>query len=429
MAEGYDPQSRLWYERIPNVAVPDKPGRADAKEALLRLRGRFRTFAFADAMRIMVPDCPVPVVDLRQPPAMDETAALVALFTAVCRPSLFLAPGLAVCAPSFSGAGTGKGLLVRAICSIAFGASPVTITAGADAQELEKRIASALMEAAPAVSLDNLNATSLRSATLESALTERPSHARVMGGNRIVALNATAFITVTGNGLTLSGDTTRRFVTCELDAGLEDPETRPFTGDLLAELAADRGDLLRDVLTIWRWARQSAAELKRGLALGSFGQWSRWCRDPLLTLGCADPVVRIADAKLNDPRRRAVADLFFAWDRAHGGRALTVAALAEDVRTLADPDNKGRQYLAARIRNLAGTRLAGFVLVHEPTAGEWSADRYRLQRASNEPDPESIGGHRDHRGQNNDDPLCPPMPPYGSEPGDPQDPDDDEIIL
>ena len=120
-----------------------------------------------------------------------------------------------------------------------------------------KRIASALMEAAPAVSLDNLNATSLRSATLESALTERPSHARVMGGNRIVALNSTAFITVTGNELTLSGDTARRFLTVELDAGLEDPETRPFTGDLLAELAANRAELLRDVLTIWRWGRNS----------------------------------------------------------------------------------------------------------------------------------------------------------------------------
>ena len=384
VAEGYDPLTRLWCERIPEVSVPEWPTKAEAEAAVLRLRSRFRTFAFADATRIQVPDCSVPVVDVTLAPGIDESAALVALLTAVCRPSLFLAPGLAVCAPSYSGAGTGKGLLVRAICTVAFGAPPVTITAGADAQELEKRIASALMEAAPAVSLDNLNATALRSATLESALTERPSHARVMGGNRIVALNATAFITVTGNGLTLSGDTARRFLTVELDAGLEDPETRLFTGDLLAELAAHRAELLGDVLTIWRWGRQLGSELARGRALGSFGQWSRWCRDPLLALGCADPVDRIADAKLNDPRRRAVADIFFAWDRAHGRYPKTVAELDERVRVLIAPENKGRQFLAARIRNLTGTRLAGFVLVHEPPDGKWSADRYKLARTADE---------------------------------------------
>ena len=363
-----------------------------------------------------MPGCPVPVVDLHTPAGLDESAALAALLTAVCRPSLHLAPGLAVAAPSYSGSGSGKGLLVRALCAIAFGAPPVTITAGANAEELEKRIASALMDAAPAISLDNLNATALRSATLESALTERPSFARVMGGNRIVALNATAFLAVTGNGLTLSGDTARRFLTVELDAGLEEPETRPFTNDLLEEVSAERATLLRDALTIWRWGRQAGDTLPRGKALGSFGQWCRWCRDPLLALGCADPVDRIADAKLNDPRRRAVAELFHAWNQAHGSFAVTVAGLAETVCTLANPDGKGRQYLAARIRNLAGTRLAGFVLVHEAPDGKWSADKYRLQQCADARNPESIGGHGGHRGAGPAPPPMTPMDPYGSAP-------------
>ena len=411
-AEGYDPLTRMWCERIPDVDVPERPSEADAKAALHRLRLRFRTFAFADAQRVTVPDCPVPVVDLDQPPGLDESAALSALLTAVARPSLHLAPGLAVAGPSYSGSGAGKGMLVRAFCTIAYGAPPVTITAGADAAELEKRIASALMEAAPAVSLDNLNATALRSATLESALTERPSFTRVMGGNRIVALNATVFLAVTGNGLTLSGDTARRFLTVELDAGLEDPETRPFTGDLLAELARDRATLLRDVLTVWRWGRQAGDGLRRGRALGSFGQWCRWCRDPLLALGCVDPVDRIADAKLNDPRRRAVAELFHAWQAAHGNDAVTVAELAQSVQDVANPEGKPRQWLAARVRNLAGTRLAGFVLVHEPPDGKWSADRYRLQQADKAPDRESIGGMGSIGSRTPPNPPMTPMHPY-----------------
>lgn len=387
--EGYDARTRLWCERIPEVEMPERPTKDDARAALHRLRLRFRTFAFADAPRVAVPGCPVPVVDLEKPPGLDESTALLALLTAVCRPSLHLAPGLAVAAPSYSGAGSGKGLLVRALCAVAFGAAPVTITAGADAAELEKRIASALMEATPAITLDNLNATALRSATLESALTERPSYARVMGGNRIVALNATVFLCVTGNGLTLSSDTARRFLTVELDAGMEEPETRAFTGDLVPELLADRADLLRDALTIWRWGRQAGDTLPRGLALGSFGQWCRWCRDPLLALGCQDPVKRVADAKLNDPRRRAVAELFHVWAKAHGSKVVTVATLAPSVQAVANPDRKPRQWLTARIRHLAGTRLAGFVLVHDAPDGKWSADRYSLQRANG-----AAGKHR-----------------------------------
>lgn len=415
-AEGYDAGARLWCERIPVVDLPERPTKDEARAALHRLRLRLRTFAFADAPRVALSGCPVLVSDVEQPPRLDESTALVALLTAVCRPSLHLAPGLAVAAPSYSGAGSGKGLLVRALCAVAFGAAPVTITAGADAAELEKRIASALMEATPAITLDNLNATALRCATLESALTERPSYARVMGGNRIVALNATAFLCVTGNGLTLSSDTARRFLTVELDAGMEEPETRAFTGDLVPELLADRADLLRDVLTVWRWGRQAGDALPRGLALGSFEQWCRWCRDPLLALGCQDPVKRVADAKLNDPRRRAVAELFHAWHKAHGSEVVTVATLAPSVQAVANPDRKPRQWLTARIRRLAGTRLAGFVLVHDAPDGKWSADRYSLQQANGAAPPGSIGRHGEHRGQDSHPPPMTPMHPYAPEP-------------
>lgn len=415
-AEGYDPHTRLWCERIPVIDLPERPTKDEAQTALHRLRLRLRTFAFADAPRVDLLGCPTQVVDVKQPPGLDESAALVALLTAVCRPSLQLAPGLAVAAPSYSGAGSGKGLLVRALCVVAYGTAPVTITAGANVEELEKRIASALMEATPAVMLDNLNATALRSATLESALTERPSYARVLGSNRIVALNATAFLCVTGNGLTLSSDTARRFLTVQLDAGIEEPETRAFTGDLLADLTADRAGLLRDALTIWRWGRQAGDAMPRGLALGSFGQWCRWCRDPLLALGCRDPVQRISDAKLNDPRRRAVAELFHAWHEAHDSKAMTIAKLAPSVQAVANPEGKSRQWLTARINHLAGTRLAGFVLVHDAPTGKWSADKYSLQRVNGTAPPESIGRHGERRGQDSRRPPITPMHPYVSEP-------------
>ena len=60
-------------------------------------------------------------------------------------------------APTVSGAGTGKGLLVRAICMIAFGYLPRAFPPGHNRDELEKRFGAEFIQAQPAVFLDNAN--------------------------------------------------------------------------------------------------------------------------------------------------------------------------------------------------------------------------------------------------------------------------------
>ncbi|MXP63901.1 hypothetical protein E0493_11145 [Roseomonas sp. M0104] len=378
VVDGYDAGTRLWCEGVPQVACPDQPSRADAEAALLRLRGHFRTFAFADSARVSVPDASVPVVDLSLPPGADESALLCGLLTAVSRPCLWLAPGLLVRAPSLSGAGTGKGLLVRAVCAIAFGGHPTAITAGDTSEELAKRISAALMEARPTLFLDNLNSIALKSDVLASVLTERPAEVRVLGRSANVLLNSTAFIGITGNGVTLSEDLVRRFLTVELEAG-ENPETRDFRTDLIAETLAAREALLRDVLIIWRWGRQMGDTLPAGQPLGSFTQWGRWCRDPLLALGCQDPAWRIADIKARDPLRQEVSEIFIAWWNAHRDRSVKAAELADSVREAADMLGRSRQQWAAKVASLEGTRVAGFVLTRVRT-GRWSPDRYVLRQ-------------------------------------------------
>jgi hypothetical protein len=378
-ADGYDAATRLWCETVPTVAVPDAPSRAEAEAALRLLRHHFRTFAFADAVRRDDPTAPVSVVDPDRPPGADESALLVASLTACARPCLWLAPALLVRAPALSGAGCGKGLLVRALAAIAFGLRPAAITAGGTAEELDKRLVAALIEAAPVLMLDNVNGTALRSDALAAAITERPAVVRPLGQSATVPLNPTAWVAITGNGVTLSEDLARRFVTVELDAGTEEPETRPFVGDFLADTFAARSALLAAALTIWRWGRRQGDALARGKALGSFGQWSRWCRDPLVALGCVDPVARVAETKARDPRRQAAAEVFAAWWRWHADSPVGVADLAEGVVKAADPAGRGRQHLASRIRALVGTRAAGFVLIHSPSVSRWKGDKYALR--------------------------------------------------
>jgi hypothetical protein len=379
-AEAYDHLTCLWCSSVPTLRIPEHPSRVEAAAAFQRLRETFRTFPFSDAPRRKDAALGVEVVDLDQRPGMDESTFLVGLLTAICRPSLWLAPGFLLRAPEISGAGTGKGLLVRSICAIAFGVQPRAFTRGGDRQELDKRLASELIEAAPILFLDNVNGTMLRSDTLASILTERPARVRPLGRTQMVALNSTAFIALTGNGLSVTEDLARRFIACELDARCEDPEQRKFTSGLLDEIERHRAELLAAALTIWRWGRQNAADLVHGRPLGSFEQWSEWCRDPLLALGCRDPIDRIDKIKSDDPYRRQIIELFEAWDLHHGQRPVKAAALAEPVRASLDPQGHGRQYIAARLMQLTGTRAGGYVLTRQEAAGKWGASTYSLRR-------------------------------------------------
>jgi hypothetical protein len=380
IATGYDPVTQLWCANLPTLRIPDHPTRAEAEAGLRVLRETFRTFPFADAERRIAPGLGIEVVNLDQRPGMDESTFLVGLLTAICRLSLWLAPGFLLRAPEISGAGTGKGLLVRSICAIAFGVQPRAFTKGGDRQELDKRLASELIEAAPILLLDNVNSTLLRSDTLASVLTERPARVRPLGRTQMVALNSTAFIALTGNGLSVSGDLARRFIVCEFDAQCEDPEQREFTSGLLDEIERHRADLLAAALTIWRWGRQNVADLRHGRRLGSFEQWAEWCRDPLLALGCRDPIDRIDEIKSDDPHRRQIVELFEVWDAHCGQRPVKAAALAEPVRALLDPQGRGRHHIAARLKQLTGTRAGGFVLTRQKAAGKWGTSTYSLRR-------------------------------------------------
>jgi hypothetical protein len=413
-AQGYDPASAMWLENVPDLTglISERPTPGETASALQLIRETFRTFCFADAETEIDPATDLAVVDTTKPPGRDESAFLVGLLTAVCRPALHLAPGLLLRAASISGAGAGKGLLARCICIVAFGREPHAVTGGGTAEELEKRIAAELMEGSPALFLDNMNNTALKSDLLASAITERPARVRVLGRSQMVPLNASAFVILTGNGLSVSEDLARRFVAVEFDPRTEDPEARPFTTDIRLEVTRRRRELLTALLTIWRWGRLSE-DLPCGRALGSFEQWCRWVRDPLLALGCRDPAERISEAKERDSRRQVITDLFAIWWERHRDRPVAVRDLHEDVRHAADPQGRGRQYLAAFLEKLAGTRMAGFVLTRQAPAGRWGAVTYALALTDRE---ERHRGHRGHRGHEAEEPSLDgadtPDPPY-----------------
>lgn len=378
-ARGYDSQTRYWCVGTETPAVPEKPSKQQAEQALKHLRGAFATFPFADSAR-PTKQLAGASIDLSKPPGLDESTYLTALMTAICRPSLPLTPGYIIRAAHLSGAGSGKGQLVRALARIAYDYSPKALTSSGDRVELDKRLTSALVDADPLIFLDNVNAETLRSNLLASTVTENPVAIRPFRENtKLVSITTNALIVVTGNALRVSEDLARRFLVVDLDAQCEDPEQRAFPPGFLSAIARNRQELLRAVLTIWRWGRRN--RLMRGQPLGSFEQWAAWCRDPLLTLGCADPVHRIAAIKRDDPQRAQVIEFFAAWQELYGDRPIMVKELDLRLRQLADPHGRGsRQSLASFVANLAGTRAGGYAMVRNAPIGKWGTSTYTLQK-------------------------------------------------
>ena len=179
---------------------------------------------------------------------VSRSVALSGLITPVVRGALAVAPLHAFRANT---AGTGKSYLVDTASSISSGRPCPVAAAGADETETEKRLAGLLLAGFPIASLDNVDGE-LGGDLLCQAI-ERPFiRLRPLGRSDIMEVESRATLFATGNALRVRGDMVRRTVVCDLDAGLERPELRPFQGDPVATAMANRGRYVSACLAIVR---------------------------------------------------------------------------------------------------------------------------------------------------------------------------------
>ena len=61
-------------------------------------------------------------------------------------------------------------------------------------------------------------------------------------------------------------------------------------------------------------------------------------------------------------------------------KPIAVNQLDPCVKLVADPQDRGRQFLAARLEKLAGTRIVCFVLTRQEAVGKWGKTTYALKR-------------------------------------------------
>jgi len=255
---------------------------------------------------------------------------------------------------------------------------------------MDKRLTAALIEARPAIFLDNYNGKDLASDILASTLTENPCEVRPMGHTSMVKLHTRTLVAMTGNDVQVAEDMARRLLKTDYDAKVENPELRPFKPGFLDTVQQERAALLGHALTIWRWGRQNATLLRKGKPLGSYEVWAQWCRDPLINLSTRDPVDRIADIKAADPKRKRTLTVYEAWWTAHQNHLLPAKDLDQSVIRVIDEKSEfrdgefhySRQFVARWLQSHINTRVGGYVLT-STTLGPDSKPVYHFKLVKN----------------------------------------------
>jgi putative DNA primase/helicase len=283
---GYDEETRLVYlpSSTPPV-MPSHPSKDDALEAARKLLEVVRDFPFVDDTH--------------------RTGWLAACLTPLARP-------LCPCVPMFvfdaATAGSGKSLLTDSISEIVAGRAMSKGPFVAHDEEMRKRIFTHAIAGDVLILIDNApGGCAVGWPSLDLTLTATSLTDRVLGESRRVESHNVMCWFVTGNNLSIRGDTGRRTLHIRLESQLERPELRPRSDflhpDLLEWVAEERANLLGAALTVLSTYLQ-AEQPSTGLhPLGSFEPWSRVVRDALAWLGLGDVAELVASQDEEaDPR-------------------------------------------------------------------------------------------------------------------------------
>jgi hypothetical protein len=303
---GYDAATQFVYMPEEGFALPpirEHPTRDDALRALEKLEGLFEASPF-------VSEC-------------DSTLAVAALMTAVCRLAFPRAPGVAVDAPT---PGTGKSYVLDLFTTTILGRPAATIALTEDKTEMNKRIESDVIAGSPFIVLDNITG-SIEGNLFAQLLTNRVK-VRLFHTQDSPDCPWFGMLLVAGNGIVVVGDLTRRIFVIRLDARMERPEFKIFATESLNDLMRDRAQYVGAVLTIVRAFQcsglrtrftQTPMPFAEGeghidlLPLGSYKEWSRCIRAPLIWLGKCDLATLLENVVAADPVRLDFEELIAAW--------------------------------------------------------------------------------------------------------------------
>lgn len=320
--DGYDETTGLvLVNSLVMPPIADSPTRDDAEAALALLNGLLTEFPFVDAA--------------------SRAVALSMILTPVLRAAVEVVPMHLVTAPR---PGTGKSYIADVASMIATGSRCAVKAASPKPEETEKRLIGAALAGRPIIALDNCR--DVLQGDFLCQITERPlMELRPLGTSDQYIIPNTFCFFANGNNLAVADDMVRRTIRCAMDANCENPENRTFKSAPLTIIRAARGKYVAACLTIAR-AYIAAGRHNPLPPLPSFEGWSAIVRDPLVWLGCSNPVETMEELRNEDPKGAERHNLFAAWKPAIGvGKDRAV--LTAEIVTKAGHDSDLREALLA----------------------------------------------------------------------------------
>lgn len=304
---GYDPMSQVYGVFDADKYKRAEPTEANARAAMDRTRYLLREFHFASPG--------------------DEAAAVCAIFTAVLRPTLGLAPAFHVRAPS---SGTGKSLLCGVISRYAGPGHGLMMSYPQSAEEATKSVLASLLTSPAVILFDDMDSDWKPYGPINRMLTSESTTDRLLGASKMATVNTCTLVLGSGNNTGPVGDLLRRVLVIKLDARSASPATLEYEGDPIAAIEANREAFVADVLLMVE-AWQAAGSPKTDLpAIASYGgRWSDYCRHALVWLGLPDPAAGLIDQMRHDPHAELLGDLLRAWHEMHGEQSITVRKLVQ----------------------------------------------------------------------------------------------------
>lgn len=303
---GYDIQSGFYGAFEDGLVKLGEQTREAAEDALSKLRSLFSEFVF-------------------ESPA-DEAAALSAVFTAVVRPYLPVAPAYLTTAPE---SGSGKSYLNSIIVQFA-GGEPARASFPLTADEATKSVLAHLMSSPSCIEYDDMVCNFKPHATLNRVLTSESITDRVLGVSKTARVSTRTLFIGSGINVSPERDMNRRVITIRLASVPTNRIGRVFTGKPAELVHERRMEFVSHVLTIieaWKAAGCPKSDVRPIASYG--GEWADHSRHPLMWLDLPDPAQSLFDQVEDDNDGEMLQAFLQVWYRTFGPGAVTVRKVVQ----------------------------------------------------------------------------------------------------
>ncbi|MBB5660364.1 hypothetical protein [Brevundimonas halotolerans] len=301
---GFNSTTGIYASFGANEYAISAPTEEDAQLSLMALKAELAEFEFEKAE--------------------DLSAALCAMLTAAIRPGLPLAPAFNFNAAS---SGSGKSFLAGLVVLFATPLHPYVTSYPTTATEAIKVILAMLLEKPPVILFDDMQTDWKPFGAINKALTSHTTTERLLGKSGTATARTNSLFLGTGNNTGPIKDMRRRVVTARLAAK---SSLRTFERNPQKQISKHRSVYVGFALTIIQAFLLHGKRDDTLTSIGSYEDWSRFCREPLIWLGEPDPALSLINQVKDNTDDEALAVLLKLWRDLYHDESMTVRELLSE---------------------------------------------------------------------------------------------------